>query len=368
MKIKKQYVTKAIGKLSSHAFTVIQLSDKEKFHTGMLCYTLNEHPSLFNTVFKLPTGEDYKAVVEEKTIDLLITQGGAIKLIVESKLKTGLHESKTPKRFKISYGENVNQLEKIQLNNPNLGDNGYYLLSLFPEIEENKFGFKGLQFTESILSEIEKVCSQKNNLINLWIEYLKQLKVLVDYFVENNMDCINLNNSDPMNPKSLNDLLKEIKLNGVFESYRYGLIQKEVQSKLLESDVGKQLKKTLKEKKRIEQIGELFNSNGNAGLEYSFGRNQKYFGIQWQGSLKLFIVTEKIAVKEGVKDIQKNLGLSELKYKNGLSLPITKGVFSSVTIKRDWNIYEDITDKPIEIIKLLNNLNQNENFKITDKQ
>jgi hypothetical protein len=33
MKIKKQYVTKAIGKLSSHAFTVIQLSDKEKFHT-----------------------------------------------------------------------------------------------------------------------------------------------------------------------------------------------------------------------------------------------------------------------------------------------------------------------------------------------
>ena len=40
----------------------------------------------------------------------------------------------------------------------------------------------------------------------------------------------------------------------------------------------------------------------------------------------------------------------------------------SSILKRDWNIYEDITDKPIEIIKLLNNLNQNENFKITDKQ
>ena len=44
---------KAAKELKKHPFSVIQLSDKEKFHTGMLCFTLNKYPSLFKTIFEL---------------------------------------------------------------------------------------------------------------------------------------------------------------------------------------------------------------------------------------------------------------------------------------------------------------------------
>ena len=49
----QETVIAAIEALRVHPFTLIQLSDKEKFHTGMLCYALNKYPILFKTIFKL---------------------------------------------------------------------------------------------------------------------------------------------------------------------------------------------------------------------------------------------------------------------------------------------------------------------------
>ena len=49
----EQTIKTAINYLKEHPFTVIQLSDKEKFHTGMFCFTLNKYPSLFKTIFEL---------------------------------------------------------------------------------------------------------------------------------------------------------------------------------------------------------------------------------------------------------------------------------------------------------------------------
>ena len=366
----KEVVEIAAKELKKHPFSVIQLSDKEKFHTGMLCFTLNKYPSLFKTIFELE-GEGYTASVEENSVDLVVKQvkgkSQAIILIVESKFKTGLHKSKTPKKHKEKKGKFINQLEKIRLNHPNLDEKkGYYLLSLFPVIEKDRFEFKGIQFTVIILKKLQElkiggeVTSEKDSLILLWIEYLKNLKVIVDYFIENEMNCINLIISDTTSNTSLKTLLSGIKLNGVFESYRYGLVQQKVEDKL--SDI---IKKLLREssmsRNGIEQIGELFNSHGNAGINYAFAiDDQKYFGIQWQGVLKIFIVTGKPLSKDGVSEICKYLRILRSTKNNGEFKNPSKGLFSSVTIKDNWDIYGNVNEIPNEIVDYLNKLNQKE--------
>jgi hypothetical protein len=373
---RKQTIKDAIDVLKEHPFTLIQLSDKEKFHTGMLCYALNKHKSLFKTIFNLP-GEDYTASVEEDSIDLLIRKKvdegeGDLKLIVESKFKTGLHKSRAPKSFPdkvlVEKGSTVyiSQLEKIKHNHKELGDNGYYLLSLFPEINKNEFGFIPIQFTNTVLEKVGKINAKEDTLISLWVEYLKHLKVIVNYFLTNEMNCINLTKSVSPDDSSLSDLLKGIKLNGVFESYRYGLVQQKVEAKL--TNEIKELLISCKNRNELKQVGELFNSHGNGGIHYAFGCEKKSFGIQWQGVLKLFIETTKKSVKNKVKDMQQNLGITELKFKNGKPLSITNGLFSSITIKNDWNIYGDIKERPEEIVKYLKSLNQSDILEIVKNQ
>ena len=362
----EQTIKTAINYLKEHPFSVIQLSDKEKFHTGMLCFTLNKYPSLFKTIFELE-GKGYTASVEENSVDLVVKQGKVIILIVESKFKTGLHKSKTPEPHKEKKGKFINQLEKIRLKHPKLDEKkGYYLLSLLPVIEKDRFEFKGIQFTVIILKKLQElkigkeVIYEEDSLILLWIKYLKNLKVIVDYFIENEMNCINLKKSENINYSSLSGLLKRIKLNGVFESYRYGLVQQKVEDKL--SDI---IKKLLREssmsRNGIEQIGELFNSHGNAGLNYAFAiDDQKYFGIQWQGVLKIFIVTREPSSKDGVSEICKYLRILSSTKNNGEFKNPSKGLFSSVTIKDNWDIYGNINEMPNEIVDYLNKLNHKE--------
>ena len=365
-------IIKAIEALKEHPFTVIQLSDKEKFHTGMLSYTLNTYPKLFGTLFGLYSKE-YIASVEENSIDLLIREKvddgeGALKIIVESKFKTGLHKSKTPTKFNKQYGGFVSQLVKIQLNNPGLGGDhysGYYLLSLFPEklldgihtIRPNKL--VSIQFTNTVLEEVDKINAKKDTLITLWVEYLKHLKVIVDYFFINEMNCINLENS--ICGKSLKALLSEIKLNGVFESYRYGLVQQEVKNELDET-LTELLKKSSKEKSGIEQVGEVFNTHGNGGIHYAIGNKKKYFGVQWQGVLKLFIETNTKSKKAGLLNICKTLHIGSF------SKSPSEGVFSSVTIENDWDIYGDIKDRPKKIVKYLESLISEEIIGIVENE
>jgi hypothetical protein len=380
----KQTVIGALKKLKVHPFTQIQLSDKEKFHTGMLSYALNNHPSLFESIFMLGS-ENYVASVEEDSIDLLIREKvdenegkGNLKLIVESKFKTGLHKSKTPKNNKPIYGDKVNQLVKMQLSNPGLGGDdysGYYLLSLFPEklmdgihlIRPNKL--VSIQFTNTVLDELDKVNANANNdaLIPLWIDYLKNLKVLVDYFIENEMNCINLKNLD--SDISLSGLLKDIKLNGVFESYRYGLVQQKVEEKLSD-EIKKSLMKSCNNRNELEQVGELFNSHGNGGLHYALAMEEKTksFGIQWQGALKLFIETSNPSSKNGVSEICKILNFERTVKKNDALKDPSSGKFSSLTSKDNWDIYGNLFDKPEEIVEYLESLNQNKIKKIVENQ
>jgi len=334
----------------------------------MLCYTLNKYPRLFKTIFELE-GKGYTASVEKNLIDLVVTQQEGkrerIILIVESKFKTGLHKSKTPEPHKKKKGKFINQLEKIRLKHPNLeAKKGYYLLSLFPVIEKDRFEFKGIQFTVIILKKLQElkiggeVISEEDSLILLWIKYLKNLKVIVDYFIENEMNCINLIISDTTSNTSLKTLLSGIKLNGVFESYRYGLVQQKVEKKLSD-EIKKSLKKSCINRNELEQVGELFNSHGNGGIHYALAMKEmkektKSYGVQWQGALKLFIETENKSNKDGVKIIYKKLLGDE-----SLKEP-SLGKFSSITIKNDWNIYDDISEKSEEIVDYLNKLNQKE--------
>ena len=122
--------------LVKHPFTQIQLSDREKFHTGMLKLTLDlfqkeAFESIFGTVFanELYTAEPkIQTCLEENSVDLSIKKDKKVFAIVESKFKTGLHYSNYN-------GEKVSQLEKYALNNPEVTYG--FVVSLFPEEEED---------------------------------------------------------------------------------------------------------------------------------------------------------------------------------------------------------------------------------------
>ena len=77
-------VKEALSKLSEHPFTQIQLSDREKFHTGMLKLTLDRYDKyayqkIFGQPFvdKLYEGvkdfqKEIKVCLEENSVDLVI--------------------------------------------------------------------------------------------------------------------------------------------------------------------------------------------------------------------------------------------------------------------------------------------------------
>lgn len=372
--IHKQIVIDAIKSLKNHPFTVIQLSDKEKFHTGMLCYTLNRYPSLFKTLFGLNDKKN-KASVEENSVDLIIRdKDNNIKVVVESKFKTGVHKSPATKEVREkgkldSTTKYICQLEKMEILY-GLKKNDVvikkYFISIFKKSDLSK-EWNQLLFTGKTLSSLKDLMinikdTSKAHLILLWIDYLEKLKVIVDYFIENKMTCINLKNSVPPDNSSLSGLLKGIKLNGVFESYRYGLVQ-QIVKKNLSDKIRNLLKISCKNRNELEQVGMLFNTRGNGGIHYAFGGNEKSsFGIQWQGVLKLFIETENKSSKTCVETIYKKLlGVESLKHPS-------LGKFSSITIKNDWDIYGNIKERPEVIVKYLELLNHPDILKIVKKQ
>ena len=163
-------------KIKDHPFTQIQLSDREKFHTGMLKLDLRPFSErglrrrsleiiLLITVFTSEV-EEIETCLEENSVDLVITKlpknengkrNGEVFAIIESKFKTGLHYS----NYK---GEKISQLEKYALNNPKT-EHGF-VVSLFPEEEEDLkiqskqkakiHEFKNIRFTMEVLAFLKK--------------------------------------------------------------------------------------------------------------------------------------------------------------------------------------------------------------------
>ena len=134
----KKDIIKAFEKLIDHSFTIIQMSDREKFHTGLLQYALKKYPKLYKLIFDID-GE-FNSELEFKSIDLYIYESFNTKkpcVLVESKFKTGLHFSKTKN------GE-VKQIQKYADKYKSASKG--YLISLFPESENLKINDQGTSF------------------------------------------------------------------------------------------------------------------------------------------------------------------------------------------------------------------------------
>ena len=181
----KKDIIKAFENLIDHPFTIIQMSDREKFHTGLLQYALKEYPQLYKLIFDID-GE-FKSELEFKSIDLYIYESSTNKkkpyVLVESKFKTGLHFSKTKN------GE-VKQIQKYADKYKSASKG--YLISLFPESENLKINdhefikeYKNISFTGDILTVLELILEgdskEEYQFLDLCVSYLKELKIKIEF-------------------------------------------------------------------------------------------------------------------------------------------------------------------------------------------
>ena len=128
------------------------------------------------------------------------------------------------------------------------------------------------------------------NLLNLWKNYLTDLKILVDNFETKRLNSLNDN--------GLKNSLYKLKLKGVFQQYRMHLVKDKVDlmvEKLINSE-------------KISK-GKLGNTHGNALLHYEimFGKNDfnfEKYGVQWQnGNFKFFIEVKNNSKKSNIRDV-----------------------------------------------------------------
>jgi len=345
-------VEKAFAELNCHPFTVIQMSDREKFHTGLLKYALDEYEELYE-IFGVE-GE-FTSKLEYKSVDLIIRKNKIPYIIVESKFKTHVHNSK------VKNGESISQLQKYANNNH---DAMYgFVISLFPEkntflkIKNHKYidEYKNITFTNEILNILIKIKAVKNPLLKIWIDYLKNLKVIVDYVIESKLNSLFDNfelHSD------------QLKLSGLFENYRLNLLSNKINK---ESVNGK-----------FKLFGRIDNTRGNALFHFEkkfdnpFDVNFNAYGIQWQtDKIKFYIILDNINSKPSNKkriELLREIGV-ELQEKV-LTIPKIKineiinreGKFRSINIYKR-TMFDEINDMPKIICDLLNYLHEI-NFKL----
>lgn len=284
---------KHIENLLKNPFTSIQLTDKEKFHTGMLkllleyCQSNNIEHELFSYDKSLPS----TYLLEKQSVDLYITDRSEHTIIIESKFKTGLHMSNHK-------GGLVSQIKKYADNHPEAKEG--LIVSLFKETEDLSLTdsknkkikhFKNITYTNEVLGLLNIVLkySSKNsghvyNLLVIWKNYLTDLKVIVDQFEKQSLNLIDIEN--------LKSHLHKLKLKGVFQRYRMNLVKEQVDRLLNSEKISK---------------GKLGNTHGNAFLHYEimFGKNDfnfEKYGIQWQNeNLKFYIELKNKSSKNEVR-------------------------------------------------------------------
>ena len=361
-------IEQAFENLKTHPFTELQLSDREKFHIGMLKFVLeNSTKNLYKDFFKTDFDKQkLSSHLEKDSVDLLITDNtnnNSPYIIVEAKFKSGIHNT----TYK---GKCMSQLQKYVETNPDAKKG--FLVSLFKELNTDKLKiesqkkesikyFKNITFTGEILESIKSLDKTEWNgpnnaiLIQFWIDYLKNLKVILDYVEGRHLNSLN-NNSDCQFKKDSD----ELKLSGLFERYRLSLVLEKINLFLLQN----------KDEKSIEDFGKIDNTHGNALLEFSFDfknppySNFKSYGIQWQmDKLKFFVNIDKL--NEVDKDREKYLSkkgrelqLLIKKDKSELNEKVNrKGKFRSINIY-ERSMFDDINDMPEKILKILNKIDE----------
>lgn len=382
--------------LINHPFTSIQLSDKEKFHTGMLKVMLDTigkpaYKCVFGTKFTEDLFRDNASpsiILEQDSIDMVIKKSfkndktESIFAIIESKFKTGLHYSKVK-------GEYRSQLTKYAYSKTGLKAEYGFVISLFKENEEDlktedihkqnesKIDkFEPLQFVDFDFNLLQKeiTCFNLLNsgkseildqvvLIGMWLNYLNYLCEVVKPFVKKRLKDVSYDNFE--------NNLKKLKLKGVFERYRLKLIEKELK-KIIKNKTD--LKNSLKNGASFENIPNIDNNfiiirntNGNESLELVInteeGNKNFCYGIEWQtGSVRVFIkwnktnkIGEELKSKREeclmlfISKIEPHLENNDIinevieKYNKEGKLSHRDSIFKSVTVIKK-NVFQDIED------------------------
>lgn len=284
----------AFEALQNHPFTFISLADREKFHTGMLAFTINELAEkekleFLNSLWGVENCERLKANSEKKLIAAV--EQNSVDLVVK---RVGKENTKTGDRkvdevlfwaemkFKTTLSER--QISDYKAKHPNaIGA----LFALFTGVESLPTNFREVCFHEKVTSAKSTILggvvnSDSKTLVRLWIEYLENIKTLTDFIKSN---------TTPIHEPDFRQDLHRIKLKGIFEHYRLSLFSKIVRAKLKDNGTA-----------WVEADINQFNSHGNSGIEHVMfpffekdsanGKDYRY-GLQWQSNaLKLFVCVE----------------------------------------------------------------------------
>lgn len=316
-----------LSELQSHPFNLIGLADREKFHTGMLAFTLRsflEHDEelffdlvseLWNQRFEKCSIDKIHVEVEHSGIDLVIATDGVVTHWAEMKLKTGLSDQQI-RRYEDKYPNSASVL--LGLFPEQTGSKKTVYRSFPTLVSRHITGLPNDRLRNSGLSEDRLV------LISMWVKYLSGLARLSDTFVVAGLEEI-------PDANKVSSLLRRIKLRGIFERYRYNLIQEQMSNP--QSPVQPQ----------------LFNSNGNAGLDIRIEASLPY-GLQWQaGALKLFV--EDPDFKKGNATPERDSRLVELAANFCDHFDLERntrlnasGKFRSITVRR-WGILENCHER-----------------------
>ena len=324
----KKNVDKALKNLINHLFTLLSLSDREKFHTGFIAYLLNHSKSLMSEMFKIKEVELLECIAEKWSADLVIGENGIekkveVKGFAEVKFKTGIHSS----------GGYKNQMEKYAKDFPNSKDHRI-LIGLFDDFKVAKNG--GVKYDFIPITKffpnpgrdkiIRNTFADKrvSSLYELWIEYLTNLNVIIEYVEKRQMkQCY----------EGFKEYLEKIKLKGIFERYRFGLFLENFRNNATDGFLS-----------GVETY--IRNTHGNALLDFRWNHSKGMkYGIQWQSRrIKLFIATK-------INDVKRNnilKSIKDLAEKNGITnnshIKLNReGKFRSFTID-SHDIFDDLNE------------------------
>jgi len=307
----KETLESVLVKMGDHPFTLLGLSDREKFHTGFIAFCVNQiGESFYKTLFGLNEHSQIEASVEEKSIDLMLKCGKTVVAIAEVKLKSDLHSD---------------QLDKYARKYPN---SNKYIIGLFaPAYVYDANQWKLISFDDigaclnSVRSSYKK--TEYADLIVCWHQYVTLLARACNEYVTIGLGSVSANTVA---------LLHELKLKGIFEQWRYASVASEM--------------------REVIDCIHFGNTHSNALLHVSAGIYEGMTcGLQWQaGSLKLYMEARVIGNKN---DIERDHALRKLaaNFTNvHQATRISTGYFSSVTIEK-WDINADVRDKSGQFIE-----------------
>lgn len=312
--------------LCAHPFTLVGLSDREKFHTGMLAHTLRR---LFetdreagldlvralwgdvNSLLPLRQARTIDVVVEDRSVDLSIRADRQTLLFAEMKLKTGLAD---------------HQLEKYRKTHPAASG---VVLGLFCE-DTGDSNTPSRKFPD-ILSQnlgsglLERRFAESRDdadiLIRIWADYLQHLALLGNEFETGQLLQIDQR-------RDFEAMLAALRIKGIFEAYRYRLIARELA------------------KLNCPVVGAAINTHGSAGLHFGIEADMP-FGLQWQGEIVKLFVEDRAYVK-GVSAAMRDERLLNLaarylaRFSHSAEVKLNKaGKFRSVTVHNQWNVFDD---------------------------